>query len=341
MDKQRQPTAKLPCRAALATVLAVTVIFSAALNAAAQEKQDAPAVTAGKALKLSGATQLLAAYWKDDVDSFSVRRARFTLSGELLKSLRYKATVDMAKTPTLLDALVEFDALAGLSFRAGQFLVPFSLESVTSVSDLDTINRSQVVNALSPGRDIGTQGRDVGAIAFGRISIVEYTVGLVNGSGINKADANDQKDLAGRVLARPLAGLTVGASLYRGDQRAAAAETSVVRHREGLEVAFLRGPASFKAEYIHAKDGDLSRSGWYAQGGWFVLKDTLQAVVKFDSLDHDRALAGDRRDVLTAGCTWFIAGRTKLQVNFENHRPEGGSGLASTYGLLAQFQAAF
>jgi len=67
----------------------------------------------------------------------------------------------------------------------------------------------------------------------------------------------------------------------------------------------------------------------------------LQAIVKFDSLDRDRALAGDRMDVLTAGCTWFIAGRTKLQVNFESHRPESGSGLASTYGLLAQFQAAF
>ena len=341
MKTRRQNIAQLLRRAAVTTVLAAAVIFSTVLSAAAQENKEAPAVTAGKALKLSGATQFLAAYWKDDVDSFSVRRARFTLSGELLKNLRYRATVDMAKTPTLLDALVEFDALAGLSFRAGQFLVPFSLESVTSISDLDTINRSQVVNALSPGRDIGTQGRDVGAAAFGQVSIVEYTVGLVNGSGINKADANDQKDLSARVLARPLAGLAVGGSLYRGDQRAAAAETSVARNREGLEVAFFRGPASLKAEYIHAKDGDVSRSGWYAQGGWFLIKDTLQAIVKFDSLDRDRALAGDRMDVLTAGCTWFIAGRTKLQVNFESHRPESGSGLASTYGLLAQFQAAF
>jgi phosphate-selective porin len=170
---------------------------------------------------------------------------------------------------------------------------------------------------------------------------LEYTVGVLNGSGINKADANDQKDLAGRVLARPLAGLTLGVSLYRGDQRLAAAETSTARNREGLDVAFGRGPASLKAEYLHAKDGDVSRSGWYLQGGWFFLKDKLQAVVKVDSLDYDRALAGDRTDVLTAGCTWFIAGRTKLQLNFESHRPESGSGATSTYALLAQFQAAF
>jgi len=328
-------------RTVLAAGLAFAVLLGAAPRAAAQEKTGAAAVTAGKALKLSGATQLLAAFYKDAVDSFSVRRARFTLSGELLKNLRYRATVDMAKTPTLLDALVEVDVLDGLSVRAGQFLVPFSLESVTSVSDLDTINRSQVVNALSPGRDIGTQGRDVGAAVFGQVALIEYTVGILNGSGINKADANDQKDLVGRVLARPLSGLTVGASFYRGDQRAAAAETSLARHREGVELAFGRGPASLKAEYIHGKDGEASRSGWYLQGGWFVLKDKVQAVVKVDSLDDDRALAGDRKDVYTAGFTWIIAGRTKLQVNFESHRPESGSGLAASHALLAHFQAAF
>ena len=326
---------------ALTAVLTVAVLLSAVPPVAAQEKKEAAAVTAGKALKLSGATQLLAAFWKDAVDSFSVRRARFTLSGELLKNVRYRATVDMAKTPTLLDALVEVDALAGLSVRAGQFLVPFSLESLTSISDLDTINRSQAVDKLSPGRDIGTQGRDVGAAVFGQASILEYAVGVVNGSGINKPDANDQKDLAGRILARPIAGLTVGISFYRGDQRAAAAETSIARNREGLELAFGRGPASLKAEYIHAKDGDVSRSGWYLQGGWFVLKDKVQAVVKVDSLDYDRVLVGDRKDVFTAGFTWLIAGRTKLQVNFESHRPESGSGTTSSHALLAQFQAAF
>ncbi|MDH4197404.1 MAG: OprO/OprP family phosphate-selective porin [Candidatus Aminicenantes bacterium] len=338
---RRQKSNGPPSRMVLVVALTVAVLLVAAPRATAQEKTDAAAVTAGKALNLSGATQLLAASYKDAVDSFSVRRARFTLSGAILKNMRYRATVDMAKTPTLLDALVEVDALAGLSVRAGQFLVPFSLESLTSVSDLDTINRSQVVNTLSPGRDIGTQGRDVGAAAFGLASIIEYTIGVVNGSGINRADENDQKDLAGRVLARPLSGLTVGVSFYRGDQRAAAAETSIARNREGLELAFGRGPASLKAEYIHAKDGEASRSGWYLQGAWFVLENKVQAVVKVDSLDYDRVLVGDRKDVYTAGFTWFIAGRTKLQVNFESHRPESGSGLTSSHALLAQFQAAF
>ena len=36
--------------------------------------------------------------------------------------------------------------------------------------------------------------------------------------------------------------------------------------------------------------------GKFLQGGWFVLKDKVQAVVKVDSLDYDRALAGDRTD---------------------------------------------
>ncbi len=327
-------------RSALAA-LTIPALLGLAHPVTAQEAKESPAVTAGKAFKLSGTTQFQAAFWTDAVDSFSIRRARFTLGGELLKNLRYRTTVDLAKTAILLDVFVEFEPLSGLGFKAGQFHVPFSLESLTSISDLDTINRSQVVNKLSPGRDIGGQGRDVGAVLFGRYSLVEYTAGVFNGSGINKPDANDQKDLAGRILARPFNGLAIGLSFYRGDQRASGAETSVARNREGLDLAFKRGPGSLKAEYIHARDGETSRSGWYLQGGWFVLKDKLQAVVKVESLDDDRGLAGDRKDIYTAGVTWFIAGRIKLQANFENHRPETGSGATASSAILVQFQAAF
>jgi hypothetical protein len=44
--------------------------------------------------------------WKTGVDNFSVRRSRLTLSGDIMKNMHYKIQMDIAKSPTLLDASV-------------------------------------------------------------------------------------------------------------------------------------------------------------------------------------------------------------------------------------------
>ena len=320
-----------------AALALVSLMVSPGLRA--QEKTPPPAVTAGKALKLSGTTQLYGIYQDPGVDSFAARRVRLTLGGEIVKNLRFKVMAEMAKTPALLDAYAEFQPSASLGLRFGQFLVPFSLESLTSVSDMDTVNRALVTEKLAPGRDIGTQGRDVGLAVYGKASVFEYTAGLLNGSGTNKADVNEHKDLAGRFLVRPTGGIALGVSIYRGRQSASTAAPTTVRDREGVELAVARGPATLRAEYIHGRDGDFSRSGGYVQAGYFFLKDKLQGVVKFDTLDLDRSLAGGRTDVWTAGINWYIQGKNKLQVNYERRRPESGDGPVNA--LLAQFQINF
>ncbi len=71
----------------------------------------------------------------------------------------------------------------------------------------------------------------------------------------------------------------------------------------------------------------------------FPLPKKLQALVRYETLDLDRAIAGDGTNVLAFGLNWFLSGRTKLQVNYEIHRRE--SGPRDRSGLLAQFQAAF
>jgi len=307
--------------------------------APAEEKKDSPLVTAAKSLKLSGYAQLLAVDWDRGVDSSSVRRARLTLTGEIVKNLRFKVQADLVKSPALLDALVEFEPAKAVGLRFGQFLVPFSLESVTPTSDIDMVNRSAVVEALAAGRDNGSSGRDVGAVVYGSYSIVDYAVGLFNGAGINKADPNSHKDWSGRVVIHPFKFLAVGGSLYRGKQSPSADVPLVKRDKEGLEAALVFKRVSLKSEYIHALDDLVSKAGWYVQAGFFALPDKLQALLRYDSLDLDRSVSGDAKNVIALGLNWFILGRTKLQVNYEIHRLEGGGREES--GLLAQFQAAF
>lgn len=318
-------------------ILAVALLCG---PAAAEDKKESPLVTAAKSLKLSGYAQFLAADWaREGTDTFSLRRARLSLSGGIVKNLKFKIQVELVKSPALLDAQIEYEPTKAVGLRFGQFLVPFSLESVTSTADTDMINRTTVVDNLAAGRDNGSSGRDVGAVLYGSWSILEYTAGLVNGAGINKSDTNNHKDFSGRLVLRPLKFLAVGGSLYRGKQTVAADEPLVARDKEGLEAVLSVKGVTVKGEYIHAKDDLVSKSGWYVQGGCLFLKGKVQPLVRYESLDLDRSVSGDAKRVAAAGLNWFIFGKTKLQVNYEIHLLEGGGRQKS--GLLAQFQAAF
>jgi phosphate-selective porin len=304
-----------------------------------QEKKEAPAVTASKAFKLSGYTHILYVSQDEGLDSFSVKRARLSFAGEFLKNVRFKLQIDAVKSPVLVDAQLDFVLSPTASFRVGQFKVPFSQESLLSAAEIDTINRSQPVTKLSPGQDIGSSGRDIGATFFGKYSIVEYTAGFFNGAGINKTDTNEQKDLAVRFLLRPAGFLSIAASFYDGHYSEKADAPAVARKRTGFETAVVHNAFSLKGEFILAKDDTTSKQGWYLQGGYFVLAKTLQAIVKYDSYDKDKNVAGDRSHLFTLGMNWYLTEKTRLMVNFELYKDE--SGKTTNSALLAQFQAGF
>jgi phosphate-selective porin OprO/OprP len=315
------------------------LLLAGASFAQDKDKKESPSLAISKAFKLSGWTQVQVVDWKTGVDSFSVRRSRLTLSGDIMKKMHYKIQMDIAKTPTLLDASVDYEFSKAFQLRAGQFMVPFSLENVTGTSDVDMVNRSQPEEKLVPGRDNSAQGRDVGISVFGTYSVVDYTVAVLNGAGINKADTNSHKDLAGRVVFRPLEHLAVGGSYYLGKQSATPEAPLVTRDKAGLELALVYPRASLKAEYFYAKDDVISRNGWYVQGGYFVLPAKVQVLLKADAVDMNTDLAGDRISRYTAGVNWFIAGKTKLQVNYEIY--DGELEKNDNHAILAQFQVAF
>jgi phosphate-selective porin OprO/OprP len=305
---------------------------------AGEEKESSP-VTSSRALKLSGYTQFLYTAQDEGNDGFSIRRARLSLAGDLLKNVHYKIQFDAVKSPILLDCHVDvaFSDAAGL--RLGQFKVPFSQESLLSAQDVDTVNRSQPVTKLSPGQDIGSSGRDIGAILFGKLPAIEYSVGLFNGSGINKADTNEHKDFAGRVVFHPVGFLALGASLYDGEYSAAANSPKTRRDRNGYEFALHAGDLTVRGEFIRAWDGDTTRVGWYVQAGYFLLPGKLLGLIKRDSYDQDTKVGGDRSDLWTFGLSLFLWEKTKLVLNLERRRDEAAQKTYST--LLALFQAAF
>jgi phosphate-selective porin len=112
----------------------------------------------------------------------------------------------------------------------------------------------------------------------------------------------------------------------------------VARNRTGLEIVFLQSPFSINGECIFARDDQTLSSGWYVQGGYFIV-GKLQSIVRYDSYDKNRDTAADRSDLLIFGLNWLFSDKTKLQVNYEWNKKEGGKFASSA--VLAQFQAGF
>ncbi|TAH59273.1 MAG: hypothetical protein EWM52_11055, partial [Methanosarcina mazei] len=293
-------------RVVYSVLLLLTVILSLLLtparaqtdNSADDEKnKKAPSIQSSLQLKLSGYAQMQAAWKSEANDTFAIRRARLSLGGQVLKTLKFKIQLDFTRSPALLDAQAEVIPRQEISLRAGQFPVPFSLENITSSSDLLTINRSQTVEKLAPGRDNGSAGRDIGTAVFGSYSIFDYTFGVFNGSGANKTDNNDRKDFAGRLVVHPLKPLSLACSIYNGRQTISDNPALLIRNKYGLELTFNYQRIGLQAEFIQATDDRIKKEGWYALATYSIISQKLQLVARLETINLDRHLPAQKATI--------------------------------------------
>lgn len=294
-----------------------------------KETQKEFVVIAGKPIKISGYTQVR--YRQDESinDTFDIRRARLDIKGDITERFDYRTQVEFggASGPFLLDVTIGYKVNPYLKLTAGQFKIPFSQENLISSSKLETINRSQVVEALvARGSDvIGNQnGRDIGVQANGSLSskedynLLDYAFGIFNGSGINRADLNEQKDFVGRLVYYPLKDWSIGTSYYSGRYTLSAAPARKDdRDRWGVEFAYVKDPFSLKGEYIKGNDGATNEDGWYLQAGYFFIPKKFQGVFKFDTYDANTKLKDNEVNVYTIGGNWYFNKWAFLQVNYE------------------------
>jgi hypothetical protein len=186
-------------------------------------------------------------------------------------------------TPYLLDAQSDIVFLQAAVLRLGQFKVPVSQENIHADTNLDTIKRSLPVIVMCLDYDTDSSGRDIGITFHGRLSTLEYTAGIFNGKGINKADTNKPKDFVGRILFTPTDFLSLGASYYDGTQTPISGAPTTRKERAGVELTFSCEAFTLKREFIIGRDGALDRQGCYFQAAYLFLSKKLQGVFKVDS----------------------------------------------------------
>ncbi|MGD9346139.1 MAG: porin, partial [Candidatus Aminicenantes bacterium] len=132
---------------------------------------------------------------------------------------------------------------------------------------------------------------------------------------------------------------SIGLSHYNGRYNPESGLPIFENHRTGVDILFLPGRFSLKGEYIFTSDDQAERYGWYLQGGYYLIPQTLEAIIKHDHFDGNRTAQGDQIVVTTLGINYFFSRKTKIQINYE-HR--GGGSLESADDvILVQIQAGF
>lgn len=149
-------------------------------------------------------------------DTFRIRRARIGFAGNIAPKVGWNISGELTSETPLRNAFLLFRITEQLNVRVGQATPPSSIERGTSPLVLELIDRSRLTTQLTNPLDIGvTVMNDEPYKGW-----VGYAVSVFNGSGFNRSDDNDSKDVSARLQITPpgIRGLTVNVNGARGEQ---------------------------------------------------------------------------------------------------------------------------
>lgn len=238
-------------------------------------------------------------------NSFAIPFFSLTFAGNLKKDYEEGKNLDYqlgiqttgAASISITDAWLRYQILNSLdkegprlSVSVGQQKKFFGNEATATEAFKPTIQSAQFASKL------GLDPRDIGLVLAGdllpandygynyRVPAVQYWLGLINGSGPNASENNNDKDLFARIqLNAPvnydhlLRGLSLGFSGYKGwnNPNATTTTTNTItnttgqvvsssstataiqngpKERWGVDLAYVNTPVGFTLEYVHGKD---------------------------------------------------------------------------------------
>ena len=273
------------------------------------------AAPSGPTVKVGGYIQARETWRTDSKLTATLNRARIFAEGGLTGGFSYRimaeyesgGTATGAATVSLRDAYVRW-TLGDLNVTAGQYKTPFSPEYITSITQIETADRSTVVDSLATKRDIGVMAQ------YLVNSYLTVQAGIFNGEGQNRIVNLDSASLVvARVAVRPLPYVALGSNVaaYAGDST-----------RYGVDAAVEYRGATLRGEYLwqdHHTDTPVDQ-GWYGLATYRVLP-WVQLVVKQEKFERD-ALSRTRRVVATTGGVnlEFAASRIRLITDYVSRK---------------------
>ncbi len=323
------PRVPPPVRLVLYLALALFAVIAA--DAAAQDVTPPP-VTIGR-VTISGFIQADALFSEDagtpvdgpgsdegePPDSFSVPRARVGVSGGITSKITWYLQGDFANITSdgrvLRDAYLQFTANPQFAVRYGQMVAPFSLERLTSYTKLEVIDRSVIGTAMAPSRDVGLMVFNVQPWR----GWITYGAAIINGTGQNRADDNNAKDVVGRLVTKVphVTHLALGVNAQTGAQAAGD------RHRVGVDLNYEARDYRVAVEHVSQRRDyatTIDTAGFTVIGAFkHHARETTphyagyELAARYVDVEDDATTLTSHQ--LQGGGTYFVTPALRLQSN--------------------------
>jgi phosphate-selective porin OprO/OprP len=275
-----------------------------------------------------------------------LRRARVMLDATAYRYFGFRISPDLGGGQvTLQDAYVEARPATALAVRVGKFRPPIGLERQQPATDQRFVERGLPSN-LSPSRDVGLQL--YGEAAQG---LVQYQAAVLDGApdGANiDGDASTGKDVAGRVLVRPLVasvpsvdlGLGIGGS--RGSEQGTVDAPALGSYRTTGQLALFRFRGDGTEASTVIADGRRTRvtpQAFLYSGRLGLLGEYIRAT---HTVRRSASAAALTMQAWQLSGGWALTGDHETFSGFAPRHPVDGSGaggrgaleLVARYGVL-------
>ena len=272
-------------------------------------------------------------------NGFSQRLVRAYVDGAILNDFKYRIQVQVNNASFhMKDYFVEWAHWKEFSVKVGQYKRAFLFENPYNPWNVGLGDYSQVTKKFAGmgdycGEGSSTGGRDQGIqiqgdllpMGDGGYRLIHYQLQLMNGQGINTADANSTKDVIGTLQIQPIKDLYIGVFGWKGNYTSGAA--TVDRNRWALAAKYEHKDWSARAEYVNSKghkiseiqaDGTFSGAGkadgWYAAVG-VPCTDWLKVYAKYD-VYRDQASKETARTMYSVAPNMQIHKNLMLQLQY-------------------------
>lgn len=252
--------------------------------------------------------------------------------GDLGNNIKYFFLTEFIN-PMLYEFWGEWTPAKQFNVRVGQMKVNYSLENQIALFDLETVfNTRSVSNLIGMGGDVhqsqngkNNTGRDLGIQVSGTLlpicnnDLIQYSVGLFQGSGMNTGDKDNSKDVSATVLLQPVKGFRIGGSVYYGDATYSIGDAEAINHTRNrwmLSADYNSERFYARAEWIHGKDSKIDREGLYGTVKYYAIPSKLGIIAKVDYYNQDKNSNCEVMDYL-AGVDYYFYKKCRFSLNYQ------------------------
>ncbi|MBU0561872.1 MAG: OprO/OprP family phosphate-selective porin [Bacteroidetes bacterium] len=266
---------------------------------------------------------------------FRFSSLRFIVTGNATPEVSYHVAADFNdesnKKSVFKQGWIMYNVNDLVQLRIGQFKYPFGKETYTSLIYQKFANPSYVLGNIAAklGNDGGSY-RDIGIEASRKLILTEgisaeLKAMVMNGSGPNSPDKNNQKDFVSHLGFQFKDFAQLGFSHYTGKANFVTITSDEAAY--GTDIAFNYNSLTLQAEYIKSvykydsiKPDEIS-SGFYFYGVWMP-KEKIEVGVRLDSYDRSKAIAEDTISRLTLLAGYYFTNKSKITFNYEFRNDE-------------------